>query len=533
MLTGCFVHTIDSILPPGETFVHDYGRLEYYAATKLLENMEYAETHLPKSPIRIFQTLFQTLICKHFYTNSDMCEPNEDSETLRKSLLLLLKYWPGESFILRNLIPTLAPIGDKLKIWTSVNESNDYRTALQHSIDCLMKYYMYIVGMLFDIFLEISKCILSTNNQMILRRCDISGYYGHLDKGFNPSTLLGNMKNFSSNLPVCNGKIELVCDAVCDYKTDLVALTTIAAMNKNAATGIIVHFRKIAFNLNPQNICGICGVLNHLGIEYCELNTNDKNGIISSSVITSLPNLKGFSNIVSSTTSIFQLNLLSSLNNLCQIDLSRINLKGQLEPLCKLPSGLIYLKLAGCGLLDEDVLGLTNSHHSMTLRHVDISENNVTLKPHLMYFCQNLENVEILALQGCIIDGEHLLEFSNLLCGLCALKLIDFKNNNFSSDIISCLSLDLCKSKSIKCVVFSVPEDLYIGNDALLVNTLRILKISLGRRKEDLMKQYLREFAVPQAFYTTQVQDRLKAFYKKIIKEVTDLNKNIHVTLEP
>ena len=107
-------------------------------------------------------------------------------------------------------------------------------------------------------------------------------------------------------------------------------------------------------------------------------------------------------------------NTLAELPVLSRLDLSNNDLESRLGCLLrKMPSALSHLELSACGLSENDLAFLTNSHHANHIKVLDISENNLGSQfQHFLALLRALKTLVVLETENCSLQQCQLTSFS-------------------------------------------------------------------------------------------------------------------------
>ncbi|XP_072303530.1 leucine-rich repeat-containing protein 14B [Eucyclogobius newberryi] len=159
-------------------------------------------------------------------------------------------------------------------------------------------------------------------------------------------------------------------------------------------------------------------------------------------------------------------NLMSKLNNLTELHMGFSTLTGQLRRLLyPLITPLKCLELANCSLSRVDMTYLSNSLHSESLTHLDISGHDIfvhfsTSFPKLLTRCSN--SLVSLTVEECGIEDEHLDAFRYALAGCQNLEELKLMGNPLTGtglrQLFSVLSAGFQKLRYIE---IPVPRECY------------------------------------------------------------------------
>lgn len=163
---------------------------------------------------------------------------------------------------------------------------------------------------------------------------------------------------------------------------------------------------------------------------------------------------------------------LSYLVLLERLDLSNNRLSGQLPfILSSLKTGLRYLKISACLLVDNDIKYLKSSHHITTLEELDISENTLSKAfPHLLCLIVSLaDSLIFLELQDINLDGEQMLHLARTCLKMNKLQFLDLSKNECCWDLLLESCLFLSNIPTLHGLQLSYAKDCYFIDEGTLV----------------------------------------------------------------
>ncbi|CAL4250849.1 unnamed protein product [Meganyctiphanes norvegica] len=463
MLDGCLYHLLESLIPPTDNDKHDFLlQLQYLCACALLKDTNVAIKILPQIPSKLFKQIFKANVYRCYYKN-------EFDETNLQSFNQLIYHWPYENFNLTEVMPPLPPYNYNFSIWKpGINQQNGPLETTKHNLD---SFYKTLIGHLLNIFLKSRKVKQVFDGPLTM---DISGYADDDDSFLDPVTLLSTIKNkCTSSFTAAYDTIELAGDVYikCDDKSAY-AMKEIAELSAQDETKIAIFFRKVIYTgkdvkVLPKLIKSLSGK----GTEYLELfslslGTPIDNNIINN-ICENLPNLLG----LSLSYSINSLDFISNLQYLEDLNLSYIDLRGKLNPICMHRKGLKFLKLLRCNLNEDDLRLLYSSSHTKSLLHLDLSGNNFSIPNDffsLITLCQQLSKIEILELESCSLHVPPiglLIMFVKAMQSLITLSVLRLNNNNFSTRILTSQIVSLGENHSLRYLCLTVPNDINSLNE--------------------------------------------------------------------
>lgn len=140
---------------------------------------------------------------------------------------------------------------------------------------------------------------------------------------------------------------------------------------------------------------------------------------------------------------------------------------------CHRALGLQYLRVSGCRLCKEDIDSLAESHHTFSLKELDISDNNFSqFVKSIEKLLEVLKNkLYILEIEECCFNPEQLSDLTKILSEFSKLRYLNYakqKQMNFQEINNQLKCLQLCES-------------------------LKIIRISRSTIVDDLMEQNCKE----------------------------------------
>ncbi|CAL4065846.1 unnamed protein product, partial [Meganyctiphanes norvegica] len=474
MLDGYYLHLIDSLLPSSSS-QQEWGRLENLAALKFckfIEDFGVARKVLPHLPRLWFKPLFRSVVYDFYYKFE---HDQRVLSCLPDSLMHLLLFWPHESFILEEIIPTLQPSFVEYQTKSLVDLRNDLHVFYGKLSTLLAKAILQSKADP-DAFANISSP---------LNIVDISGFVRDESKICCPKVLLDIMKVIANPYELystlASRNIHLISELEVDVQdNNMRAVSDILDLNMEPGSLIEISFNKVKFKISPRydfltstTRFIIYKILSRSKTEYVQL-VNDKiSDDTTACFLANLPELKGLS---VTNISLPLMRYLKSMPELEQLDLSNIGLQGHLEAICNRENGLEYLNLRGCELCNQDLDTLIQSPHLETLRQLDIGLNTFCDPEYrmtgLLSFCQHLKNVEILDITCCKLHSWNvgmIGQLMEILRDLPKLLILILDYNLFSSKVLMMYVTQLGKSNSLRYLSVSSPTDVYDLTDTIQV----------------------------------------------------------------
>ena len=185
---------------------------------------------------------------------------------------------------------------------------------------------------------------------------------------------------------------------------------------------------------------------------------------------------------------------LSTLPNLCRLDLSNNRIKNKLSVLLgKMQQSLTNLELSACGLSDMDLRYLAKSHHVHRLQGLDISENN--LGSHFEQFCTLLQalgkQLVVLETEDCCLDQTHFTQLFHVASrNLPCLRFWNISRNEgpSNSDILLQDMKIILTIASLETFLVSYPAELVASVDVSEGTILQTRKVYQQRLHTALNK---------------------------------------------
>ncbi|CAL4121791.1 unnamed protein product, partial [Meganyctiphanes norvegica] len=444
MLEKCFYQHLPSLLPATDCSNDgddDFRRLEHLSAckiSKIIQNQHFARWILPHLPLKLTVPIFKLAIANYFYIGQNGSLSTQ--ERSYQALLQLVLHWPSKTLVLQDVMPSLPPT-DRFDLKQLENEAIDnIKSTFEH-------FYRQLLQRLSKV-LSKNKDNIASHSEIIcgpLQNIDSTGYYVpgsydlRLGKQIPPFTqckLVYSNNNKRGYHDILNSKKH------------------------------ITNFRRSSINDQEPDIKELSDHLTLNRTEFLELHWDglDENNL--NTICESLPHLIGLRLQQKDLYKINTIRNLTSLNNLKQLDLSGINLRGKLGPLCKFAKGFDYLRLRDAKLQSEDLDVLAISPHPSTLRQLDLSCNELGHHDDaksLTLLCQKLEKIQILELEYCELhlwQERSIADLVNCLRILPCLTLLFMNNNMFFSNVLVIHIPFLSTNKSLRYISLSIPDDL-------------------------------------------------------------------------
>ena len=225
-------------------------------------------------------------------------------------------------------------------------------------------------------------------------------------------------------------------------------------------------------------------MLRTLGIQF--------NSINSAGLEIMRPFLRRFTNLValdmSSNGTVYSgddeacaalCDVFTQLPQLKRLDLSNNRARHKLRVLLTaLPGGLEHLRVCGCGVSELDLAYLRRSHHSATLRELDLSDNVITHERY-SYLSSLLTALAprlcVLELEECTLEPTDLCTFIDHVLQLQKLKFINLaRNDSLNEDMIHALVRSLARLPALAAVKLSYPTDCYVSVEPDEVNPVKL-----------------------------------------------------------
>ena len=155
--------------------------------------------------------------------------------------------------------------------------------------------------------------------------------------------------------------------------------------------------------------------------------------------------------------------IFTHLTHLKRLDMSNNRTTHKLgRILGALPAGLEYLRLSGCGVNASDLSYLRRSHHGVTLRELDLSDNSVTherMLPLTELLTVLSPHLSVLEMEGCNLEAIDLCTFLDCVAKLQQLEYINLARNDSlnGSMIDSCVRM-LASMPTVKAFKVSLPD---------------------------------------------------------------------------
>ncbi|XP_076068061.1 uncharacterized protein LOC143040676 [Oratosquilla oratoria] len=483
MLQKCLFHILDHVVPKTEGLIdvedqgkelqaikndpmkHDLLRLEYLSACRILEDKDTSTRYLPHTPPPLFPALLKTVALKC------LNNPDRMPENLPISVIPLVELWPYEELILENHIPSQFR---KVRSNKKVISIHDIIIKLYGTFDDLAKYVA-------TSFIN-ERMLITQRSRSHLKKLDLSGFYPQTDG----ILMLSNVKraveiNYKPNADDRDQVIAII-DAKVTEKGDnsFKHLCVICELSTHHGAGLVINFRSVHCSSIPQK--QICVILHHLAknkvesleIEMCSLDTN-----ISKFFSPLAPTLKALN--LEYNPALSSIEFLQEFRLLTQLNLSGIKLSGKLKVLEKLPQGLEYLRLVGCSIKAEDLHVIAKSHHKLSLKHLDIGENNFGNNLEcsaLAGLCRVLCKAAVLELENCGLQRAETILFADFIDSLCQipLTLLNLSRNDFSERVFKGAIVNLGACDSLRVLLVTVPSIMYIS-DNYSVNNERLMNL--------------------------------------------------------
>ena len=159
----------------------------------------------------------------------------------------------------------------------------------------------------------------------------------------------------------------------------------------------------------------------------------------------------------------YMVTMLSSLPNLCRLDLSNNRTKSKLSRLLSgIPKPLEYLKLCGCGLSESDLRYLRDSKHAKSLRELDISGNSLNrLFPLVLDLLSALQSTLcIFEMEECALSSQSMDEFFQSVPRFSCLQFLNLtRNRQLTTSIVDHALTSLVQLTCLQAVRLSCPLD--------------------------------------------------------------------------